>query len=325
LARLIAVRTPLRVSFFGGATDFPSYYRRFGALVLAASLDQYIDVLVRDRFAREIVLNYTRKEYADSVAQVQHALIRESMVKAGAAAGDMLWHSTEVTTLADIPSEGTGLGSSASVTVGALHALCRFKGVAPGPGYLAETACNIEIDVLGRPSGIQDQYMAAHGGVRVISMDADGVEVSEPLDPGDLCNYLLLVYTGVTRPSSLILGAYTDSIDAQLDRLHQLKAITHAGISAFVMRDWERFGHLLHESWVLKQQTANVSNPDIDYLYQRALSLGVWGGKICGAGGGGFMLLCGPPYALLEARNLLGLRVLPFAFENAGSRAILEI
>ena len=200
---MIIVQTPLRISFFGGGTDVDEYSNKYGGITLSTAIDKYVFVIAKERFDKKIVLNYSIKEIVDSIDEIKHSLIREAMKLAGVDNG------IEITTLADIPSEGTGLGSSSSITVALLHALYSYKGILVDAKKLAEDACKIEIDILHKPIGRQDQYIAAYGGFKLIKFEENNVKVMD-LDlekhiKNKLNDHLLLLYTGITRNADVIL------------------------------------------------------------------------------------------------------------------------
>ena len=262
-------------------------------------------------------MSTSEKEKYNSLDKVKHNLIRESMKLIS---ND--WHAVEVATLADIPGHGTGLGTSASVTVGTLHALGLYKGQHFGARELAEKACHIEIDILGYPSGVQDQFLAAFGGARYIEYGNE-INVSENLNPHDLMDYLLILYTGKTRNSYSILSPFVASIEDKVPILKQVTSIAKKGYEAFKNQDWELFGYLLDKSWDLKKRFSNASNSYIDYCHSEAKSLGAWGGKILGAGQGGFLLFCVPKEKQASITNKLGMRQLECNFSFEGSKKLL--
>ncbi|MGI0052792.1 MAG: GHMP kinase [Thermoplasmata archaeon] len=293
---MIITRTPLRVSFAGGGTDLASFYRRFdGGAVVSAAIDRYVHVLVNDKFDRSIRVAYTRTEDVDHLDKVQHALVRESMRASG------VTEAVEVHTIADIPSEGTGLGSSSSLTVGLLNAFYAYRGVLKEPRELAEEACRIEIEVLGGTLGKQDQYAAAFGGLHYFEFHADDTVRPAPLplttpDRAILGNHLSLFYTGITRAAQGILKRQDARAEENGPALLRLRALAAETRDALLARDWPGLGRLLDEGWRIKRGLSDgISSEVIDAAYARALAAGALGGKITGAGGGGFLLLLHPP------------------------------
>jgi D-glycero-alpha-D-manno-heptose-7-phosphate kinase len=322
---MIIVQTPLRVSFLGGGTDFPSYFMEEGGTsILTSAIDKYIFVTIKKRFDPMIRVGYTRTEIVDRVDEVQHELIREAMRITGIQKG------VEITTMGDIPA-GAGLASSSAVTVGALHAMYTYLGESVTAERLAREACEIEIDRLKKPIGLQDQYICALGGLRFLEFRPDGSVVAERIELEPRLSYrlnesLLLFYTGVTRKADSILDEQKANIKNSRKLLHQIKHMACLAKEELLMGNLDIIGMLLHESWELKKQLASrVSNPTIDAIYEAALKAGAIGGKITGAGGGGFLLLyC--PYEKREAvRDALSdLQEVPFNLEPDGSKVIFN-
>ncbi len=322
---MIIVQTPLRVSFLGGGTDFPSYFMEEGGTnILSSAIDKYIFVTIKKRFDAKIRVGYTRTEIVDSVDEVQHELIREAMHLTGIQKG------VEVTTMGDIPA-GAGLASSSAVTVGALHAMYTYLGESVTAHQLAKEACDIEITRLNKPIGLQDQYICALGGFRFLEFHPDGKVISEriELEPrlrNRLNESLLLFYTGMTRQADSILGEQKENIHNSRKLLHQIKHMACLAREELMAGNLDIIGELLHENWILKKQLASrVSNPTIDAIYEAALKAGAIGGKITGAGGGGFFLLyC--PYEKREAVRdaLSSLEEVPFNLEPDGSKVIFN-
>lgn len=322
---MIIVQTPLRVSFFGGGTDFPSYYLEEGGCVLSTAIDKYIFVTLKERFDRKLRVGYTKTEMVNSIDELQHELIREALRKTGIKQG------IEVTTMGDIPSEGSGLGSSATVTVGALHAMYSMQGELIQAEQLAREACQIEIDILGKPSGVQDQYIAAYGGFRFMEFGTDGTIQTEriPLTPEarkKLNENTMLFFTGVTRLSDSVLTEQKQEIRNKLPILKELKEIALLAKEKVSAGEVDIIGELLHESWLLKQQLASqISNNSLDDIYRLARNAGAVGGKISGAGGGGFLLLyCQYEHQDAVRAALAGLQELPFKLEPDGSKVIFN-
>jgi D-glycero-alpha-D-manno-heptose-7-phosphate kinase len=322
---VIIVQTPLRISFFGGGTDFPSFFMEEGGCVLSSAIDKYIFVSVKERFDEKLRVGYTQTEMVDSVDEIQHELIRESLRMTG------IRSSLEVTTMGDIPSEGSGLGSSSTVTVGALHALYTYLGEMVSAETLAREACNIEMDVLKKPIGIQDQYIAAYGNLRYFEFLPDGQVKAEKvtLDLETRRGFndrFLLFFTGVSRRADNILREQKDNIKDRIAILREIKQMVHEARKFLANGDFDAFGLLLHESWVLKKSLAgSITNGAIDDMYALARRSGAIGGKITGAGGGGFLLLYVPYEKQLSVRKALcGLRELPFRLESDGTKVIFN-
>ncbi|MEK7326375.1 MAG: GHMP kinase [Chloroflexota bacterium] len=322
---MIIVQTPLRVSFFGGGTDFRSFFSAEGGCVLSSAIDKYVFVTIKERFDQLLRIGYTRTEMVTSVAEIQHELIRESLNKTRIERG------VEVTTMGDIPSSGSGLGSSSTVTVGALHAMYTYRGEIVPAEQLAREACEIEIDILGKPIGIQDQYIAAYGGLRFMEFAPDGKVRCEKIELDSylkrrLNESLLLFFTGVTRRADTILDEQKRNIGDRLSVLREMKQMAYTARDELRAGNLDSIGELLHKSWELKKQLASqISNGMIDDMYQAARRAGAIGGKITGAGGGGFLLLYCPQERREAVRTALNhLQELPFRLEQDGSKVIFN-
>jgi D-glycero-alpha-D-manno-heptose-7-phosphate kinase len=323
---MIISRTPLRMSFVGGGSDLPAFYRRQPGAVISTAIDKYVYVNINKKFDDGIRVNYSKNEEVNSVEEIEHSLVRASMQRLNVTGG------LEITTIADIPSSGTGLGSSSSFTVGLLHALNAFKGKYVSSEELGAECCNIEINLCKEPIGKQDQYAAAYGGFNLIEFESnESVIVSpiicKPTTIKQIENNTLLFYTGITRSASNLLRRQQDDI-AGSEQKHQT-LVKMVGL-AYAMRDElhrnniEAFGEILHENWILKKSlTKGISNDNIDRWYQLARNAGALGGKLLGAGAGGFLMLSAPIekhpaiiYALKELRHI------SVGFEPLGSRII---
>ena len=324
---MIITQTPLRISFFGGGTDFKGFYRlNEGGAVLSTAIDKCIYVIIKKRFDDKIYLNYSRKEIVDRVDEIKHDLVREAMRKTGIEEG------VEITTLADVPSEGTGLGSSSSVTVGLLNTFYLYQSQSQPAGRLAGEACQIEIDILKKPMGKQDQYAAAFGNLNIIKFNCDDTVnlqhllVEEGIKRSLEAN-LMLIYTGIARRSSEILSRQKENIKDRISLLNEIRDMVGEGEKYLLKGKLDEFGKLLHHGWELKKKLAEkINNPRIEEIYQTALKEGALGGKISGAGGGGFLLLYCPFERQSRVRKALGnLRELPFHFEKEGTKAIFNV
>ena len=322
---MIIVQTPLRVSLFGGGTDFRPFFLAEGGCVLSFAIDKYIFLTIKQRFDEKLRIGYTRTEMVDQVPEIQHELIREALCLTGIRSG------VEVTTMGDIPSQGSGLGSSSTVTVGALQAMYTFLGEIVTAETLARQACEIEIDRLGKPIGIQDQYIAAYGGLRFMEFTTADQVCSQKIElqpsvKRQLNENLLLFFTGMTRRSSRILGEQKENIQARLKVLRQMKQIAYTVRDELLGGNANAVGEYLHESWLLKKQLASqISNGAIDEMYTAARQAGALGGKITGAGGGGFLLLYCPHAQQNAVRAALkDLQELPFQIEPDGSKVIFN-
>jgi D-glycero-alpha-D-manno-heptose-7-phosphate kinase len=323
---VIVTQTPLRVGLVGGGTDLPGYYREHGGRVLNAAIDKYIYVIVKQRFDDDIYVNYSQKEIVSRVEDIQHELVREAMYMTGVRSG------VEITTLADIPSAGSGLGSSSAVTVGLLHALFAYRGRQVTAQELAEFACTIEIDRCRKPIGKQDQYAAAYGGICDLRFGpGDRVDVGQiTLSPHMrrlLSSELLLFYTGITRSANVILDEQSANTADRLPQLAQLRDL--AGEAADGLRDGEveAVGIAMNKSWGVKRTLASgVSNSQIDQAVEAALAVGATGAKVTGAGGGGFLLVVCPLERQRAVRDALAdMRELPISIDPSGSRVVFNV
>jgi len=322
---MIITQTPLRISFAGGGTDMKGYYAEGGGAVISSAIDKYIYVVIKERFDGKIRVGYTRTEMVDTVAQIEHELVRECLTLTGIDGG------VEIATMADIPSEGSGLGSSSTVTVGLLHAMYAYRGILVTAETLAAQACAIEIEVLGKPIGKQDQYIAAYGGLRRFefcpdeSVATSAVEMTEE-KRRRFGEALMLFYTGITRSADTILSEQTANIDSRRAWLDKIKGQVSEVEKALTEGSHNKVGRLMQMGWEWKKQMAGrITNPDIDALYESALDAGATGGKIAGAGGGGFLLLYCPPDRQSAVREVLAdMKELPFSLERDGTKVIFN-
>ena len=323
---MIITQTPLRVSLAGGGTDFPDFFAEHGGCVVSSAIDKYVYCIVKQRFDDKIYVNWTKKEIVDSVDQIEHELVRETMRKVGVTKG------VEISFLSDIPAEGSGLGSSSSVTVGVLNALYHLVDATPTAEQLAVEACQIEIEILGKPIGVQDQYIAAYGGLRCLrfgpgrAVKVESVRVSRAaLD--DLDSMLMLFFTGRTRQAATILSEQKANIAQKSELLQGMARQAVQARELIEAGDVEALGALLHQGWAAKRQLARaITNSEMDEIYERAIQAGALGGKISGAGGGGFFLLCVPSHKRQSVRQALAnLQEMPFRLERGGSRVILNV
>lgn len=323
---MVITQTPLRLSLAGGGSDLSDFYLKGAGQVISTAIDKYIFVIIKERFDDKIVLNYSRNETVDEVSEVKHELIRAAMELTGLGSG------VEISTLADIPSEGSGLGSSSSLVVGLLNAMYSYLGRQVTAEQLAQEACDIEIVRCARPIGKQDQYIAAFGGLRKFVFNPDETVTESQVDlPAQALrlfgSYLMLFYTNRTRKSAEILTEQKSKTAAKRDILEAMMPLVDRIEAALSLMDFEEVGRLLHVGWELKKRmAAKISDDGIDDMYNRALKAGALGGKIAGAGGGGFLLLYVPPSHQESVRHALGeLFELPFMPERDGSKIIFNI
>lgn len=323
---MIISQTPLRVSLAGGGTDLPAYCDKSEGRVLSVAIDKYVHVIVSERFDDQIHVNYAkRKEAVASIEEVQHPLAREAMRLAGMRGG------FEVTTLADIPSEGSGLGSSSSLTVGYLNAFHMFMGRQVDAETLARQACEIELGLLKKPIGRQDQYIAAYGGARFLRfrrggrVDVENVAV-DASTLRELENGLLLYFTGKTRSADGLLAEQGRRMSANRKSMDAIRVLADQARAALEHGEADGIGRVLDRNWSLKRGLSDgVSDPDIDAFYAHAKRHGALGGKVTGAGGGGFFVLYAPALKRAKLRAALkDHRELPIALEPDGSKIIFN-
>lgn len=319
---MIITRTPLRISFTGGGTDISDYYRINGGAVVSMAIDKYIYVTVNPKFDKNIRVSYSQTEIVSDVNELRHELVREAMRMAGITGG------IEVTSIADIPA-GTGLGSSSTFTVGVLNALHTYCGKRLSGRQLAERACQIEIDILGHPIGKQDQYAAAHGGLNYFQFNPDESVAYDRITLSDddwhnMKRKLMLFYTGITRSADGVLSEQKKNTASKLDNLNCMKRQADLMHKELIETGFNaHFGEALHQGWLKKQELAGgITNPTISALYEKALAAGAIGGKLLGAGGGGFLLFYCDEEKQAAVRAALGLRQIDFAPDSYGSRVI---
>ena len=323
---MIISRTPLRMSFVGGGSDLPAFYREHGGAVVSTAIDKYIYVTVNPKIDNGIRLSYSVTEEVRSVDEIRHELVRMALRYLELDGG------LEITTIADIPSRGTGLGSSSSFTVGLLHALNAFRHRYVSNEELGRYSCHIEIDLCGEPIGKQDQYAAAYGGLNLIEFQADESVIVSPIicrpeTVREIEAGLLVFYTGITRSASDLLREQSAGLVSSAQKQQAMRRMVEL---AYLLREElqrnniEALGEILHENWELKKSlSSGVSTGEIDSWYHAARSAGASGGKLLGAGAGGFLMFHAPPerHEAIKAA-LPGLRPIDMRFEPLGSRII---
>jgi D-glycero-alpha-D-manno-heptose-7-phosphate kinase len=326
---MIIARSPLRITLGGGGTDLPSYYREHEGFLVSAAIDKYVYVNVIRPFTEGIYLKYSQLEHVDQIADVKHPIIREALQMLGFKTPQV-----EITTLADIPA-GTGLGSSGSFTTALLKALYTHRKRHLHQEDLAELACHIEIDRLGEPIGKQDQYIAAVGGVTCLTFHKDDKVTASPLGISmdtmfELEDNLLLFFTGFSRSASGILKdqkvkSQQNDVD-MLNNLHYVKDLGYRSRDALVNGKTELFGDLMHEHWEhKKRRSGGMSNPKIDEWYELGMKNGAVGGKLVGAGGGGFlMFMAHNRNKLRHAMAHAGLEEVRFKFDFEGTKIVMS-
>ena len=326
---MIITRSPLRISLGGGGTDLPSYYREHGGFVLSAAIDRYVYITLHETFQREYLIKYSATEVTQTIDEIKHPIIREALRMVPVAAPHL-----EIVSLSDIPA-GTGLGSSGSFTVALLRALHTLNKDFVPRQVLAEQACHIEIDLLKEPVGKQDQFIASFGGITAFEFRQDGSVQVTPLALSNETLYnlednLLLFFTGFTRSASAILAeqdSRTRGGDTKmLDHLHQIKQFGYESKAALECGDLRRFAAIMHEHWERKKyRSKSMTNSQIDGYYQLARDNGALGGKLIGAGGGGFLMFYTEDKTRLRhVMTAAGLREVRFRFDFAGSQVIVQ-
>lgn len=320
---MIITKTPLRISFVGGGTDIASFYKEHPGAVVSTAIDKYVYVTINKNFdSNGIRVAYSKTELVNDIKKVQHPIVREAMKLTGIIKG------IEITTMADVPSKGTGLGSSSSFTVGLLNALYAYKGNLTSSIKLAEEACHVEIDRLKEPIGKQDQYIAARGGFQFIEFLSDGTVLSDPVLIDEhvkkrLEKNLMLFYTGQTRSAKKILAEQGKKSKENFQALMILKGLAIELRRQLLRKNIEQVGELMHENWRIKQKlSSKITDNQISGWYNDAIKAGAIGGKICGAGGGGFLLFYCPIEQQPKVRKNIPLREIKFKFEPQGSRII---
>ena len=321
---IITTRAPLRLSLGGGGTDLPSYYREHEGFLVAGAIDKYVYMMAHTVFQKRYRMKYSEFEEVDEATQIKHPLLREAIVRH--------WRGAplEIASVADVPA-GTGMGSSGAFTVALLKALALARRVSVTPQTLAEQACEIEIDILGEPVGKQDQYVAAHGGICTYTFHKDDSVTVEPLELseqtlGELRNNLLLFYTGAARSASDILADQvartSDGDENMLENLHLIKEMGYRSAALLRSGDLFAYAELMHEHWQVKRlRSPGMTDENIDNLYTLARRSGVIGGKLVGAGGGGFLLVYARhPDDTREAMAAAGVSELVFDFDSQGAR-----
>jgi D-glycero-alpha-D-manno-heptose-7-phosphate kinase len=316
----------MRVSFVGGGSDLPFHYRRHGGAVISCGINKYVFITVNPRFDPGLRVSYSRTEDVADAHAIEHPLVRAALLKLGIETG------VEITSLADVPAKGSGLGSSSAFTVGLLHALYAHQGIYRSRTDLSEEACHVEIDICGEPIGKQDQYGTAVGGLNEIRFNADETVSIEPIImPHQFIDEfqasLMLFYTGTTRSASTLLLSQAQAMasdEGKSDLVRQMAEMVVPFRKALQEGNLETVGNLLNLAWELKSAvTGGISNAQIDDMYTRGRMAGALGGKLLGAGGGGFMLFCVPPERRADvAHGLRDYRLVPFKINWTGSTIV---
>lgn len=320
---MIITKTPFRISFCGGGSDMPDFYREYGGCVLSTSINRYMYITMHPYFDKnKTAVKYSQTEIVDNIADIDHSIFKHVLNEKGISG-------VEIVSTADVPS-GTGLGSSSAFTVGLLHTLYCYQGKYVSKGRLAEESCVIEIDKLGNPIGKQDQYAAAYGGLNFISFHKDDTVSVEPIVTKsetlkELQANLVMFYTGVTHDANKILAQQKRNLNmaASKDNLIQMCRLARQMKHALEKNELSDFGNTLNEGWYRKRElSGEISNPEIDRWYDIAVNNGALGGKLLGAGGGGFLLFYCPKERQEKLEKALGLERFDFSFEHDGSSVI---
>jgi D-glycero-alpha-D-manno-heptose-7-phosphate kinase len=324
---MIIARSPLRISIGGGGTDLPSYYEQHGGFLLAGAIDRYVYIALSETFLPEFLIRYSRVEKVTDPAEIEHPIIREILKMYGHTRPFL-----EISSMADVPA-GSGLGSSASFTTALLKAMQTYKREVKSPAELAQTACHIEMDLLKEPVGKQDQYIAAYGGLTCFEFNKDGTVNAFPLNitPSTLYaieDHLTMYFTGYARRASVILEEQDQKLKhsekSMVDNLHVIKDIGMKIKKALEQSDPDEFGRLMHQHWMYKRQrTSAMSNTHVDEIYDLAMKNGALGGKLIGAGGGGFLLFyANNSHKLRETMTAAGFQESRFRFVFEGTKIL---
>lgn len=315
---MIVSKTPLRVSFLGGGSDFRAHFQKHGGAVLSSTIDKYVYVTASPSHDHRVHVHYSHIEVVEHARDVQHDIVREALLQAGIESG------IEIHTIADVPSTGTGLGSSSALAVGLVNALNRYKrGSILSYPLLAKMACEIEIDRLHKPIGEQDQYIAAFGGAYLFEFNDGHKPQAKNVGSAlwGLEERILLFDTGIVRDANAILTQQNAQVEKNTKILNELALNARVGYDLLKQGHYEAFGVAMEKSWMLKRDLAsNISNTVIDSYYGDACDAGAWGGKIAGAGGGGYLLLIAPPERHDAIRSALGLREMKVRLGVEGSQ-----
>jgi len=320
---MIISKTPLRISFVGGGTDLEAFYKYHYGMVVSTTINKYIYICVHKHFdGNRFLLKYSKIEEGSNVNKIKNEQIREAMKLTGVSG-------VEIISMSDMPVTGTGLGSSSSFIVGLLNALYTYKGEYKSPEELAKDACKVEIGILDNPIGKQDQYIAAYGGLNTFTFHKnEQVKIREIIldenQKKELDSNLLMFYTNKTRKANSILSKQKNKTKEKIKSLLKMRNLAKAMEKCMDNHQLDKFGELLHQNWLEKRQLVNgITNPRIDYYYQKAMDNGAIGGKLCGAGGGGFLLFyCEKNKQKKVKKALSDLKETSFGFETTGSKII---
>jgi len=324
---MIISQTPLRMSFVGGGTDFEDFYKQSPCQVLSTTIDKYFYIGLNYRFEGSIKISYSRTELVHNVRQIKHTLVKAALEETGIKKG------VDIVSLSDLPAykTGLGMGASSAFTVGLLNALYAFLGQNKSPSFLAEKACKVEIERAGSPIGKQDQYAAAFGGLNLTTFHSDGKVSVDPIHlthkiKQDFQSHLILFFTNKERLANTILTRQKRNINKKFDVLKKMSNMASIFKNYLEKGEFKKIGKLLHQAWLMKKSLAQgITNPEIDKMYHLALMSGAWGGKILGAGGGGFFLVMAPLEKQASIKRALNnYQLIPFCFSDTGSKIVLK-
>lgn len=314
---MILVKTPLRISFIGGSTDIENFYSRFLGRCISTTIDKYIYIAINEKFGGDVRVSYSHTENVPTSKEVKHTRVKAIMEKLGIEKG------VEIVSISDLPSEGTGLASSSAFTVGLLQGLHDYIGAETGGRYLAEEACEVEIDILKEPVGKQDQYAVAYGGMNYMEFSKSEVNIRSLSYHSDFEDYLMFFYSSKTRSASSILKEQSQNSEANFEALKKVSDMVPKFAERLRFGDFKELGKLLHEAWLIKRGLSKgITDDEIDGMYELARLHGAWGGKIVGAGGGGFLMLMVPPDKQDMVRSAISWKEVKFKFSNKGSEIV---
>lgn len=315
---MILVKTPLRISLIGGSTDIEDFYTKYPGRCITAAINKYVYITISKKFEGDVRVSYSHTETVPTSKEIKNSRVRAVLEKLGIEKG------MQIVSIGDLPGEGIGLASSSAFTVGLLNGVHKFLGNKVDAEQLAREACEIEIDVLKEPIGKQDQYATAYGGVNLINFNKDGVTV-EPIYTKSFEEHLMFFYTGKTRSASAILSAQKLNFETNFEALKKVSDMVPIFHDKMLTGDWKGMGLLLHEAWMLKRELAvGITDDEIDKIYKAAREKGAWGGKIVGAGGGGFLMLMVEPSKQDAVRSVIPYQEVKFEITDRGSEIVYE-
>lgn len=316
---MIITRTPLRISFVGGGSDFPDFYNKYPGEVISTTINKYVYVTINtSSLLKGITVRYSRIEQVNKIDDLKNDRIREVMKYFN------IQNPIEISVMSDLPV-GLGLGGSSAFTVALIKGLSIYKGETLSKWQIADLACKIEIDILNEPIGKQDQYICATGGLNWIIFSKNQILPIGIKQKSRFKNYLCLFYTGKTREAKTVLTEQKNNIPQKIKILNSMVDSVDCFRKNLIKKDFRTLGKIIHDNWMMKKNLAStITNPKIDKLYEKGIKAGAWGGKLLGAGGGGCLLFIAPPYKKETLKNALGLKEIPFEFTDEGTEVIYE-